>query len=83
MALVPVLWYVWVWPVPGLKVASESFQVHGREVSSDAFSQPPLALRCAGTARLAELVFEMFSSNPPDKDKDTEWSLVLHETKIF
>lgn len=83
MALVPVPWYVWVWPVPGLKVASESFQVHGGEVSSDAFSQPPLALHCAGTARLAELVFEMFPSNPPDKDEDTERSLVLHETKVF
>ena len=82
MALVPVTWYVWMWPVPGLKVASESFQVHGRKVSTNAFSQPPLALRCAGTARLAELVFEMLPSNPPDKEEDTDRSLVSHETKL-
>lgn len=67
-ALAPVWWYVWVGPAPGLEVAPECFQVHGREVGSDAFSQPPLPLRCAGTARLAELVPEMFPSNPPEKE---------------
>lgn len=69
--LVLVGWYVWVGPVPGLKVAPESFQVHRREVWSDTFSQPPLALCCASAARLAELVFEVFSTHPPEKEGDT------------
>lgn len=55
-------------PVPGLKVTPEPFKVHGREVRSDTFSQPPLPLRCTGTARLAELVFEVFSTNPPENE---------------
>lgn len=63
---------MWVGPVPGLEVAPESFQVDRREVRSDAFPQPPLALRCAGAARLAELIPEMFSSNPPDKEEEEE-----------
>lgn len=58
--------HVWVRPVPGLEVASESLQVHGREVGSDAFPEPPLSLRGAGTSRLAELVNKMFSSDPPE-----------------
>lgn len=55
-------------PVPGLEVSSESFQVHRGEVRSDAFSQPPLPLRCALTAWLAKLVPEVFSSNPPEEE---------------
>lgn len=70
-------------PVPGLEVAPESFQVHGREVGPDAFSQPPLPLRCAGAARVAELVPEMFPSNPPEKDKDTERSVVPRNKDIL
>lgn len=59
-------------PVPGLEVAPEPFQVDRREVRPDAFPQPPLALCCAGAARLAELIPEMFSSNPPDKEEEEE-----------
>lgn len=62
--------YVWVGPVPWLKVTPESFQVHRREVRADPFSQPPLALRCTGTVRLAELVFEVLSTHPPEKEGD-------------
>lgn len=69
MALVP--WYVWVRPVPGLEVASESFQIHGREVGTNTFSQPPLPLRCTATSRLAELIPEMFPSNPPEEEKES------------
>lgn len=68
-------------PVPGLEVAPESFQVHRREVSSDAFPQPPLALCCTGTAWLAELVPEMFSPNPPARKKSPK--LRSHEVMIF
>lgn len=56
-------------PVPGLEVAPESFQVDSREVSTDTFPQPPLSLSCAGAARLAELILEMFSSDPPGEEK--------------
>lgn len=60
---------VWVGPVPGLEVTAESLQVHGGEVGTDTFPQPPLSLSCAGTARLAELISEMFTSDPPGKEK--------------
>lgn len=58
-------------PIPGLEVAPESLQVHWWEVSSDAFPQPPLPLCCAGAARPAELVPEMFPSNPPEEEEGT------------
>lgn len=69
---------VWVGPVPGLEVAPESFQVDRREVRPDAFPQPPLPLCCAGAARLAELVPEMFSSNPPEKEEEEEEESFSH-----
>lgn len=56
-------------PVPGLEVAPESIQVHGGEVGTDTFPQPPLSLSCTGAARLAELIPEMFSTDPPGKEK--------------
>lgn len=72
-------------PVPGLEVAPESLQVHGREVGSDTFSQPPLPMCCAGTARLAELVPKMFPSNPPEEEEeeDTARSLVPLDEDIL
>ena len=77
-------WYMWVGPVPGLEVAPESVQVQWREVSSDAFPQPPLPLCCAGTARPAELIPEVFPSHPPERDEDTgEWGRMRHEAKIY
>lgn len=76
MLLVPVTWYMWVGPVSGLEVAPESFQIHRREVSSDAFSQPPLTLRCTGSARLAELIPEMFTSDPPGRISPLEGVVV-------
>lgn len=75
MALLPVLRHMRMGPVPGLEVAPEPFQVHRREVSSDSFSQPPLALCRAGTARLAELVPEMLSPNPPERKRRRENSV--------
>lgn len=57
-------------PVPGLEVTLEPFQVDSGEVSADSFPQPPLPLSCAGAARLAELVPEMFSSDPPGQEKN-------------
>lgn len=65
----PVWAYVRVGPVPGLEVAPESIQVDRGEVGTDTFPQPPLSLSCTGAARLAELIPEVFSSDPPGKEK--------------
>lgn len=59
-------------PVPGLEVAPESIQVDGGEVGTNTLPQPPLSLSCAGAARLAELIPEVLSSDPPGREQKRE-----------
>lgn len=83
VASAPAWWDMWVRPVPGLEVASESFQVYCREVGTDAFSQPPLALCCAGAARLRELISEVFSSHPSDRrTKQNHRTLMMRKLAV-